>query len=119
MDTKNKIINLFKVIDGMDTFSFTSFLTDDVMFRFGNMPEVEGRDNVGQAVSGFYASIRSLSHDIDNIWENEGVVVCNGIVTYTRHNSSKLSVPFANIFKMKGDLIKEYLIYTDISELHK
>ncbi|MFO7924130.1 MAG: nuclear transport factor 2 family protein [Bacteroidales bacterium] len=119
MDINNKIKNLFKIIDRMDAASFSSFLTDDVKFRFGNMPAVEGKDNVVEAVSGFYGSIRSLSHDIDNIWENEGVVVCNGTVTYTRHDSSKLSVPFANIFKMKGDRIKEYLIYADISELYK
>ncbi len=117
---KKKIIReLFNEIDNKDTGAFIDYLTDDVHFRFGNMPVVEGKKHVGLAVQGFYDSIQSLSHDIDNIWENKDVVVCNGTVTYTRHDSGKLSVPFANIFRMDGDRIREYLIYADISELYK
>jgi hypothetical protein len=56
---------------------------------------------------------------VAEIWKKEGVVICHGIVTYTRHDSSTLSVPFANIFRLDGDLIREYLIYVDVSELYK
>jgi len=118
MDINNKIINLFKIIDGMDAAAFATFLTDDLIFRFGNMPVVEGKDNVVEAVTGFYASIRSLSHEVDNIWITDDVAVCNGSVTYTRHDSGTLSVPFANIFHFREDLIKDYRIYADISQLY-
>jgi ketosteroid isomerase-like protein len=119
MDIRNKINELFNVIDRMDAASFTAFLTDDVSFRFGNMPVVEGKGKVGEAVGGFYDSIGSLSHKVDNIWITGDVAVCNGTVTYTRHDSGKLSVPFANIYRMQGDLIKDYRIYADISELYR
>jgi len=41
------------------------------------------------------------------------------MVTYTRHDSSTLTVPFANILRFEGDLIDEYLIFLDVSELYK
>lgn len=119
MEITNRIKHLFEIIDRKDTSGFIEFLTDDVHFRFGNMPAVHGNKEVGQMIQGFYDSIKSLSHDLDNIRESDGVVVCNGQVNYTRHDSSTLSVPFANIFKMDGNLIREYLIYADTSELYK
>jgi hypothetical protein len=42
-----------------------------------------------------------------------------GDVTYTRHDGSALEAKFANVFKMEGDLIKEYNIYVDASDLYK
>lgn len=119
METKSRIKELFKAIDSKDTGSFTEFLSDDVYFRFGNMPGIQGKKQVGEVIQGFYDSIKALSHNIDNIREVEDVVVCNGTVNYTRHDSTTLSVPFANIFKMDGKSIREYQIYVDISELYK
>jgi len=38
-------------------------------------------------------------------------VVCHGIVTYTRHDSSALTVPFANILTVEDGLFSKYLIF--------
>lgn len=40
-----------------------------------------------------------------------------GDVTYTRHDGSSLTLLCANIFKLRGGLIGEYLIYADIPPL--
>ena len=119
MKLKNRVPELFQSIDNQNMDTFLSFLDEDVTFRFGNMPEVHGKENVKEALGGFYKSIKSLSHQIDEVIGKKKILVCNGAVTYTRHDSSKLSVPFANVFKLNGKLIREYLIYVDISELYK
>jgi hypothetical protein len=49
----------------------------------------------------------------------DDALVCHGTVTYTRHDSSTLTVPFANIFKVHGELIDEYLIFIDVSQLYE
>jgi hypothetical protein len=41
----------------------------------------------------------------------------HGEVTYTRHDGSRLSVPFANIFKLDGTRVREYLVFADVSPL--
>ena len=118
MGTDELIKHLVQSIDNRDVDTFVTFLTDDVMFRFGNAEPVNGKENVGSAVGGFFESIVALEHDVFEIVEQRDTVICHGVVTYTRHDSSTLRVPFANIFKIRENLIKEYLIFIDISELY-
>jgi len=110
---------LFKAIDSFDTESFVSYLDENAVFRFGNMPPVIGKDNIQPFIAGFFQSIKAIRHDQIEIWEMEGVNLMNGRVTYTRHDGSELTVFFSNTFKMKGDKIGEYLIFVDTSELYK
>jgi hypothetical protein len=110
---------LFQSIDDQNAEAFVTFLSDSVIFQFGNAEPVKGKIAVGYAVSGFFGSIKALRHIVTETLEQPGTVICHGTVTYTRHDSSILSVPFANIFKLDANLIKEYLIYVDISELYK
>lgn len=97
--------------------TFLQFLTEDVVFRFGNSPAVTGKHNVGQAVSALLDSIAKVEHDVRETWSSAGAVFCHGTVTYTRHAGSRISLPFANLFKTHGPAIREYLIFADISEL--
>jgi limonene-1,2-epoxide hydrolase len=109
---------LFQSIDNKDTESFITFIADDIFFRFGNAEPIHGKNNVDNVIKGFFESIKALQHDISETWSQDDTVICHGFVTYTRHDSSTLTVPFANIFKMDGTVITEYLIYVDISELY-
>ncbi len=109
---------LFNSIDEKDTKAFLGFLTNDVKFRFGNAPVAEGYTAVGEAVGGFFSSIKSIQHELTDTWYREEVIICHGNVTYTRHDSTILRVPFANILTMENNLIKDYLIFVDISGLY-
>lgn len=109
---------LFHSIDTNDTHTFASFLTPDALFKFANQEPVVGKEAARQTVAEFLLSIKAIHHDVLDIWEKEGATACHGIVTYTRHDSSQLRVPFANVFKMQEDLIQEYLIYVDASQLY-
>ena len=112
------ITRLFHSVDTNDPDTFVSFLTPDGLFKFANQEPVIGHDAVRQTVADVLSSIKAIHHDVLDVWEKEGAIACHGIVTYTRHDSSQLRVPFANVFKMQGNLIKEYLIYVDASQLH-
>lgn len=119
MNAKLDIEKLFSVIDEKNTAGFCAFLTPDCILRFGNQEPVTGRDNVFSVMEEFFNSIQSLSHDVECSWYTGNAVICYGTVHYTRHDGSKLSVAYANILKLSGDLISDYLIFIDISELHK
>lgn len=110
---------LFESIDSRNAEAFVAFLSDNVHFQFGNAVPVKGKMAVGDAVRGFFESIKSLRHHVSETLEQPGTVICHGTVTYTRHDSSTLCVPFANIFKLDAGLIKDYLIYVDVSELYR
>lgn len=115
----NDLMRLFEAIDSFDTDTFVSYLDEDAVLRFGNMPAVTGKENIYQFIDGFFKSIKAIKHDQIEIWEVDNVSIMNGRVTYTRHDGSQLIVPFANIFKMRGDKVKDYLVFVDTSALYK
>ncbi len=109
---------LFKSVDNKDISKFLSFCTEDVSFVFGNADPSVGKESVKVLLDGFFKSIHSISHEIVETWEPEGDIIVQGNVKYTRLDKTILIVPFCNIFKMKNNLIKDYLIYVDTSLLY-
>jgi ketosteroid isomerase-like protein len=108
---------LFETIDAQDAEGFAGFLTEDAVFRFGNGEPARGKRAVRDAVAGFFAGVKGLRHTVRESWSHADAVVMHGEVTYTRHDGSRLSVPFANVFKLDGTLVREYLVFADVSQL--
>ncbi len=109
---------MFASVDEKNVKKFSSFLSDDCLFRFGNLPAVHGVDAIGEFVSGFFDSIESLKHDISDVWIVPEGAICHGMVSYIRHDTSVLSIGFANILKRNNDKVYEYLIFIDTSQLY-
>jgi hypothetical protein len=108
---------LFKTIDASDAAGFVDFLTPDAQFRFGNAPAIQGTREIGAAVAGFFSSIRSSRHRLVESWGTAESAGCEGEVTYTRHDGSVITIPFANVFQLRALKIASYRIYIDISTL--
>lgn len=109
---------LFAAIDAQDTEAFVAYLTDDAVFRFGSAPAVRGRDAIRAAVDGFFDTIAGSSHVLHNSLEDGTTRVCEGEVTYTRVDGKNLTLPFADVFEYRGNLIAHYKIYIDIAPLY-
>ena len=108
---------LFASIDAMDTESFLSFIREDATFRFGSSPAVKGHAEIRAAVEGFFASFAALRHDLRRIVADGDAVVCEGEVTYTRHDGSSVTLPYVNVFEVDDGLISLYRVYIDIGPL--
>ena len=109
---------LFATIDSRDAERFVGFLTEDATFRFGSAPPVTGRDAIRGAVDDFFASIAGLSHELTTVLTSDATLICEGEVTYTRHDGSTITLPFADAFEFDGDLISHYKIYMDVGPLY-
>lgn len=109
---------LFKAIDAKDADGFVACLSEDCSFRFGSAPAVQGHQAVNEAVSAFFQSIAGLSHNLNRRLGDAQTLVVDGDVTYTRHDGSRVTVPFANILELRDDRISDYRIYADISPLY-
>ena|SRR5712692_4422140 len=118
MENPTWVTQLFQSIDAMDTKRLLGFINNDAQFRFGNAPAVLGKAAIGQAVDGFFTTIKAIKHRLLSTWTHPDSVICQGEVTYTRHDNSQLTLPFVNIFGMKANLVKDYLIYIDITPLY-
>ncbi len=109
---------LFERIDASDTDGWLEFLSSDARFCFGNSPPLAGREAIRDGVNAFLSALGSVKHEIAEVWNLSDAVICRGVVTYTLKDGSTLSIPFANVFKLKDDgLVREYQIYADTSEL--
>ncbi len=118
MNNPQWIIDLFASIDAMDTSKFVSFMTEDAVFTFGNAPASQGKKAIFDGVDGFFKSIASIKHhDLQTIGTGDYIVV-RGNSTYTRHSGSVMTVGFCNVFEMENNLIKNYRIYIDLSQLY-
>ncbi len=109
---------LFKTIDAKDANRFISYLTEKAQLRFGNGPVVTGREKIRKTITGFFSSIRALRHVVLETWTHSDVVILQGEVTYTRKDGSQITLPFMNLYRMKGNLIDQYLVYVDLSPLY-
>lgn len=108
---------LFSTIDAKSTRDFLEFLAPDAVFRFGSAPPAEGRVAIGAAVDGFFASIRSLTHRVLDVWSQSDTLISRGEVTYMRLDGRTVVVPFCDVFEMRGEQIARYEIYIDPTPL--
>lgn len=118
MNDSQWVNRLFAAIDSKDADGFVGYLTKDAVFRFANAAPVSGKAAIRETLVGFFGSIRALRHQVTDTWTLPDVMVAIGQVTYTRHDGSALSVLFADVLRMKKELVREYLIYVDASRLY-
>jgi ketosteroid isomerase-like protein len=110
--------DLFAAIDASDAKRFAGYMAPDGVFRFANAPPVHRRAAIEAAVAGFFATIRSSRHQLQRCWRDADSYAVQGTVTYTRLDGRELTVPFVDVFVMRGEQIAEYLIYIDITPLY-
>ncbi|MBT8101910.1 MAG: nuclear transport factor 2 family protein [Gammaproteobacteria bacterium] len=109
---------VFTAIDAQDATAFVGFLTEDAVFRFGSAPAVRGREAIFAAVDGFFGSIAGCAHAIHKSIRDGATLVCEGEVTYRRHNGSEITLPFTDVLEYDGHLIADYKIYMDVNPLY-
>ena len=117
---ERKFSNVDKISEALDSKNLEKvleYLTDDCVLIAGNGDPVKGKENISKVFEGFFPAVKSTAHDVTDIFESGESLVYRGTVTYTRLDNSQLTVPFCDVFKIKGDLISEYYIYIDWSEL--
>ena len=110
--------DLFVSIDAMDTERFLGFISEGGTFRFGSSPPVQGHAAIQQAVEAFFATFAALRHDVTLLIREGDRIACEGDVTYTRHDGSEITLPFANVFGLENGLISTYHVYLDIAPLY-
>ena len=118
MEATNLVEKVLDRVDAMDVDGFLSFLADVARLRFSNGPAIAGKEQIGQAISEFFQSIKALRHKILHIWSDAQGMVCQGEVSYTRSDGAAVCIPFINVWGVQDGLIKDYLIYIDLAPLY-
>ena len=111
------IQTLFQAFDTFDTDTAASFLNDDAILVLGNADPLKGKITIRDALAAFFTTIAAIRHDLIETWTVPGAIICQGTVTYTRHNGTQLQVPFVDVFKLKNERIQEFSVYVDSTQL--
>ena len=119
MEFKTFVTEVYQSIDRADASAFAGFITPNGSFRFANNPAVTGTATIETYVAGFFQSLKGINHSNLESWSTGNAIFVNGTVKYTRHNDTILEVPFSCTWKMKDQLIDQYLIFIDCSELYQ
>ncbi|MCF8234493.1 MAG: nuclear transport factor 2 family protein [Bacteroidales bacterium] len=112
------IPEMFGTIDRKDSRGLLNFMKKNAGFRFSNIPEIEGRENIFNFLEQFFGSVKALKHDQLEYWQKNDRISVMGRVSYTRHDDSSFAVPFSVVLEMDKDKIKRYLIFSDASQLY-
>lgn len=115
---KHELAGMFEDVDRMSVDGFLSYLTDDVVFRFGNAPELRGKQAVREAIELFFSGIAGLKHEPQGAWSEGDTTVLRFDTHYTKHDGVVLSVPCCVVVQFNTSrLIHDYRIHIDISSL--
>jgi ketosteroid isomerase-like protein len=116
LSPERTIRELFATTDAKDVEANAAYLTDDIELRFGNNEPVVGKAAYIAMSKEFFASLSSLRHELQSIWTVEdGVVITEMTVHYERLDGQRLSLPCANIFRLRDGLVADYRIFMDIN----
>jgi ketosteroid isomerase-like protein len=109
---------LFAALDAGAVEDALSLMTEDITFRFGSSDPVVGHAAIASQFTTMAGAIASMSHRLCAVWttgEPDPAVICEMTVTYCRHDGSELTLPCANVFRLKGRRIADYRIYMDVN----
>jgi hypothetical protein len=117
MQTQQWLERLFSSIDARRTHEFVGFLTEDALFRYGSNAEVHGRPAIAACVDYVFTTFRASAHQLLRSWDTADCRIAQGVVTYTRLDEGKVSLPFCNVMTMQNNLVARYEIVIDPTPL--
>jgi ketosteroid isomerase-like protein len=107
---------LFADIDSMEPDAFARHLAEDVTMRFGNAPELHGRDACRQTWADFCQLVAGVHHDLIEQWRVDDATIAHTDVTYTRKDGEAVTVPVLTVYRTRDDgLITDYRIFLDLT----
>lgn len=116
MTPETTIRELFAAVDTREVAATAAYVADDIELRFGNNEPVIGKAAYEAMSKEFYGSLKGLRHEIHSIWTVEDrVVITEMTVHYERLDGQQLSLPCANIFRLRDGLVADYRIFMDIN----
>jgi ketosteroid isomerase-like protein len=113
------IREVFAATDRQDVDANAALMHDDVVLRFGNGEPVVGKSAFIETSRDFHASLAGIRHEITSLWTvGDDTVITEMLVHYERLDGGRLTLPCANIFRLRDGLVADYRIFMDIGPVY-
>jgi ketosteroid isomerase-like protein len=118
MTPSDHIRRMFATFDAKDVSALAAFMTDDVRLRLGNADPVQGKSAFVEAVNAFFASVEGFRHQVLNVWSDGDALIAEFDVHYSRLDGREVTLPCANVFRLRDGLVAEYRSYIDATPVY-
>jgi len=113
------VLDLYEDVDAMDRERIGRWLSATYEVRYGNNPPIRGREDALDSSERFWATIRSMRHDIREVVIDGNRAVVLADVTYVRLDGNSITMPVATYVRRSGEReIDRLQVYADLSPLY-
>jgi ketosteroid isomerase-like protein len=110
----------FAEVDRMDPAGLLAWYADDARFRFAGRPPVTGKAAIGDVLAHFYASIRSMRHDVTGVWID--AVARSGVweaeVAFVGGDGRAVTLPAVSVLRLRGARVHDFRFVMDPTPLY-
>lgn len=108
----------FRDADLLHLPTLMNWFADDIDLRLANMPPIIGREGAEAAFSQFWSTLNGMSHRREQLVVEDDCAFQGSIVTYTRLDGNKVSMPVASHLRLTaGGRLNRLWIYIDLAPL--
>jgi hypothetical protein len=101
-------------MEANDPARYGSYYADDMTLTFGNSPTITGRQNVIDTMTAVLGTVRSLHHDLVNVWEHDnGVVVYESVGVWSLFDGQQVSINACTVLTVVNEKFTDQRIYVD------
>jgi ketosteroid isomerase-like protein len=112
--TIDLLTNYYDAMEANDPERYGAYYADDMTLTFANSTAVTSRESVIAAFSDVLNKVRSLHHDLVNVWEEDGgVVIFESVGTWNLHNGTAISINACSVFTLIDGKFTDQRIYVD------
>ena len=108
----------YAAMETNDPRRYGGYYADDMTLTFGNSPTIYGRENIVAAFAEVLGRVRSLHHDLVNVWEHSGgVVVYESVGRWNLYDGTQVSINACTVLTVADRRFVDQRIYVDNAPL--
>ena len=112
--TIDLLTEYYDAMESNDPRRYGTYYADDMTLTFGNSPAISGREGVVAAFAEVLGRVKSLHHDLVNVWEQDGgVVVYESVGTWNLFDGTAVSINACTVLTLVDGKFADQRIYVD------
>lgn len=116
--SRDLLTEYYAAMETNDPVRYSAFYADDMTLTFGNSPRITGRANVVAAFVQVLQQVRSLHHDLVNVWEpTEGVIIYESVGVWNLFDGTQVSINACTVLTVADGKFVDQRIYVDNAPL--
>ena len=113
------LIDVFEGLDGGRPEALTGRMHDDIMFRWGSLPDVHGLDVVKGMFEDLYTKVRKMRHRVFATHVVGDVTFAQGQAAFELFSGEAYYGDYADVFTFRDGKIAMQIVYMDNNALGK